>query len=171
MRHDSPCYQYYQWRKFAFENGDSASAWRGEPLVFGGVTWYPPPAIEPFYLRQSRRVAFDRCDPPTSGAAADSGRRRQRCDRRSACAGNERRQLESLLNELSPERSTIGVVMVFAMDHADKASEVVQIISERLTSAATPIAAKIVYLFVISDILHNCGNADIPEGGALPHRL
>jgi hypothetical protein len=156
---DSPCYQYYQWRKFAFENGDSVSEWRGEPLVFGGVTWYPPPAIEPFYLRQregSPSTGTDNTLRPIQ-AAVGSGANVE------GLRGHERRQLESLLNEVSPERSTIGVVMVFAMDHADKASEVVQIISERLTSAATPIAAKIVYLFVISDILHNCGNADIPK--------
>jgi hypothetical protein len=152
---DSPIYQYYQWRKLAFENGDTASSWRLEPIQLGAVTWFPPPMLEPRYL-QSERGNSDA--PPTIAAAVGSGH--SNSDR---LHSNERHRLESLLAELTPERSTIGSVMVYAMDHADRANEIVQLIVERLTSAATPVAAKIVYLFVISDILHNCGNADIPK--------
>jgi hypothetical protein len=153
--HDSPIYQYYQWRKLAFENGDTASSWRLEPIQLGAVTWFPPPMLEPRYLQSERG---DSDAPPTIAAAVGSGH--SYSDR---LHKNERHQLEMLLAELTPERSTIGSVMVYAMDHADRANEIVQLIVERLTSAATPVAAKIVYLFVISDILHNCGNADIPK--------
>jgi U2-associated protein SR140 len=45
--------------------------------------------------------------------------------------------------------------MVFALDNADAAGDVVEVLAESLTLKETPPAVKLARLFVVSDILHN----------------
>ena len=55
------------------------------------------------------------------------------------------------------ERSDIENGMVFAIDHAEAADDVAQMLTEALTLAETPVVTKVARLFLVSDILHNCG--------------
>ena len=48
-----------------------------------------------------------------------------------------------MLRELSPERPKIGEAMVWCMDHADSAEEVVDCITESLSILQTPIPKKV----------------------------
>ena len=45
--------------------------------------------------------------------------------------------------------------MVFAIDHAEAADDVAQMLIEALTLAETPVVTKVARLFLVSDILHN----------------
>ena len=56
---------------------------------------------------------------------------------------SQRDRLEDMLRELSPERSKIGEAMVWCMDHADSAEEVVDCITESLSILQTPIPKKV----------------------------
>jgi U2-associated protein SR140 len=47
--------------------------------------------------------------------------------------------------------------MLFALDHASAAQDVAEMLTESLTLAETPVAAKVARLFLVSDILHNSG--------------
>jgi hypothetical protein len=141
---DSPVFDYYRWRVYAFVHGDSAVQWNVAPFVLAndGVLWFPPPLLEPRYARGTRVAVALRSDELTSA---------------------ERGELAGLIAALTPERGSIGMTMLFALNHAEKAGDVVRVIVEHLTSARTPPAAKIVALFVVSDILHNTSNTDVPK--------
>ena len=45
--------------------------------------------------------------------------------------------------------------MVFCLDHAECAEEIVECIAESLSILETPLSKKIARLYLISDILHN----------------
>lgn len=47
--------------------------------------------------------------------------------------------------------------MVFCIEHAEAAEEICDCISESLSILQTPVNKKIARLYLISDILHNCG--------------
>jgi U2-associated protein SR140 len=75
---------------------------------------------------------------------------------------SQRDRLEDMLRNLTPERVKVGDAMVWCLDHADSAEEVVECIAESLSILQTPIPKKIARLFLISDILHNC-SARVPH--------
>lgn len=67
----------------------------------------------------------------------------------------ERDRWEDTLRDLTVERPAIRDAMVWALDNADAAAEVADILLESLTLDETPPPAKIARLFLVSDILHN----------------
>ncbi|KAH0648064.1 hypothetical protein KY285_033312 [Solanum tuberosum] len=60
-----------------------------------------------------------------------------------------------MLRSLTLERSQIKEAMGFALDNADAAGEVVEVLTESLTLKETPIPTKVSRLMLVSDILHN----------------
>jgi hypothetical protein len=68
---------------------------------------------------------------------------------------SQRERFEDLLRDLTPEKPKIGDAMVWCMDHAESAEEIVDCISESLSILETPIPKKIARLFLMSDILFN----------------
>ncbi|KAK7467769.1 hypothetical protein BaRGS_00037006 [Batillaria attramentaria] len=75
---------------------------------------------------------------------------------------SQRDRLEDMLRELSPEKSRIGEVMVWCLDHAEAAEEIVECISEALSILQTPLPKKIARLYLVSDILYN-SSAKVPN--------
>lgn len=65
--------------------------------------------------------------------------------------------MEDLIRHLTPERSKIGDAMIFCIEHADAADEICECIAESIESAETVVSKKIARLYLVSDILHNCG--------------
>ena len=53
------------------------------------------------------------------------------------------------------ERHRIADAMAFALDHAEQAEEISNIIGGSLQDVTTPIPTKLARLYIISDILHN----------------
>lgn len=58
---------------------------------------------------------------------------------------------------LTPERSKIGDAMIFCIEHAEAADEICECIAESVSGADTLVQKKIARLYLVSDILHNCG--------------
>lgn len=69
----------------------------------------------------------------------------------------QRDRLEDLIRGLAPEKSKIGEVMVFCIEHSDAAEEIAECITESLSNETTTLTKKIARLYLVSDILHNCG--------------
>jgi hypothetical protein len=55
----------------------------------------------------------------------------------------QRDHLEDLLRSLTPERSKIGDAMLWAIDHADAADEIIDCITESLSILQTPTHKKV----------------------------
>ncbi|XP_006820922.2 U2 snRNP-associated SURP motif-containing protein-like, partial [Saccoglossus kowalevskii] len=74
----------------------------------------------------------------------------------------QRDKLEDMLRQITPERVCIGDTMVYCLDHAESAEEIVDCIAESLSILQTPVPKKIGRLFLVSDILYN-SSAKVPN--------
>lgn len=140
--HARPEHAYYRWRVFSLAQGDSLTRWRTDPFVMieGGLRWTPPdPALRP-----------DTTAPPSiaiAGLPADETR----------LGEADAEAFANALRSLTISRADIEAGMLFALDHASAAQDVAEMLTESLTLAETPVAAKVARLFLVSDILHNSG--------------
>lgn len=135
---------YYKWRVFTLTQSDTLLEWRTSPFLMfaGGMTWVPP---EEHAAPSERRSA----SPERS-----SSRRK-----RDTLSEEERDAFEMMLRKLSAERDLVGDAMVFAINRAEAAKEVVETLTESMTILETPIPSKIARLYLVSDILHNSSAA------------
>lgn len=72
-------------------------------------------------------------------------------------SNTQRDRLEDLIRNLSLEKRKIGEAMVFCIEHSEAADEIAECIFESLSNISTVISKKIARLYLVSDILHNCG--------------
>ena len=56
---------------------------------------------------------------------------------------SQRDRLEDVLRELTPERVKIGDAMIWCLDHAESAEEIVECITESLSILQTPVPKKV----------------------------
>ncbi|CAF0975495.1 unnamed protein product [Didymodactylos carnosus] len=140
FENQSPAHLYYRWKLFSVVQGDSVSGWRTEPfkMFINGSTWIPPPLNQ--YTEGMPDEAFEKAKQEYDGG--NNGIKRGRL------SDSQRDRLEHLLRSLTPERSKIGDAMVYCIDHAEAAEEIVDCIAESLSIISR--------LYLISDILHNC---------------
>ncbi|XP_071085782.1 U2 snRNP-associated SURP motif-containing protein-like [Haliotis cracherodii] len=142
----TPAHTYYRWKLFSILQGDSPYTWRTEEfrMFKGGSMWRPPP-LNPYTqgmpeeLVSKSAYSLDIDPSIKKGQLTDS----------------QRDRLEDMLRELSPERQKIADAMVWCLDHAESAEEVVECIAESLSILQTPLPKKIARLFLVSDILYN----------------
>ncbi|XP_067128320.1 U2 snRNP-associated SURP motif-containing protein isoform X1 [Centruroides vittatus] len=138
----SPAHVYYRWRLFSILQGDHPSKWRTEEfrMFKNGSIWKPPP-LNP-YLQGMPEELVEKSpkEEPKKGMLNDS----------------QRDKLEGLLRNLTPERQNIAEAMIYCIDHAEAAEEIVDCITESLSILQTPLHKKIARLYLVSDILHNC---------------
>ena len=66
-----------------------------------------------------------------------------------------RRRLGSMLRAMSGKRVEIARAMEFAINHAEAADEVAEIVCQSLRLDGTPVPRKLARLHLVSDILHN----------------
>ncbi|KAI8770541.1 U2 snRNP-associated SURP motif-containing protein [Biomphalaria glabrata] len=148
----SPAHTYYRWKLYSILHGDTATKWRTEEfrMFKGGSIWRPPP-INPF----------------TQGMPEDLVNREANSEfelilRKGKLTNSQRDRLEDVLRELTPERMKIAEAMVWCLDHAEAAEEIVECIAESLSILQTPLPKKIARLFLVSDILFN-SSAKVPN--------
>ena len=135
----SPNHRYYKWRVFSLTNGDTLEAWATETFVMNDARWIPPnPKRRPVYTGKESDASKEPTDPDS-------------------LKPGDREDFEELLQTLTLERSDIQEGMMFALEHADSAKEVANILTDALTLSDTPVTMKVARLFLMSDILHNCG--------------
>lgn len=139
----SPAHTYYRWKLYSILQGDGQKEWHTEDfrMFKGGSVWRPPP-INPWTQGMPDELieAEERQEP-----------------RRGSLSNSQRDRLEDLLRNISPERIKVAEAMVFCIEHAEAAEEICDCISESLSILQTPANKKIARLYLISDILHNCG--------------
>ncbi|GMJ15828.1 reduced red-light responses in cry1cry2 background 1 [Hibiscus trionum] len=137
---------YYVWRLYSFAQGDTLQRWRTEPFIMitGSGRWIPPP------LPAAKSPEHEK----DSSATYAAGRSR-RVDPERTLTDPQRDEFEDMLRALTLERSQIKEAMGFALDNADAAGEVVEVLTESLTLKETPIPTKVARLMLVSDILHN----------------
>ncbi|NP_001153375.1 U2-associated SR140 protein isoform X1 [Nasonia vitripennis] len=139
----SPAHTYYRWKLYSILQGDAQKEWRMEDfrMFKGGSIWRPPPM-----------------NPWTQGMPEELIEVEEKQEPRRGCLSNSQRdRLEDLLRNITPERIKVAEAMVFCIEHAEAAEEICDCIAESLSILQTPANKKIARLYLISDILNNCG--------------
>lgn len=151
----SPTHIYYRWKLYSLLQGDSTTKWATKDFqMFKGGSYWRPPALNPYLQGMPENLV-------PKGSESRSRRSRSRSKspeperKREGLSENQRNKLEDMLRSLTVERFSIGEAMVFCLDHADAAGEIVDCITESLSIPETPIPKKIARLFLVSDILYN----------------
>lgn len=139
----SPAHTYYRWKLFSILQGDLQKEWPTNDFKMfkGGSIWRPPPMNPWTQGMPDELVETDERQEPRRGSLSNS----------------QRDRLEDLLRNITPERIKIAEVMVFCIEHAEAAEEICDCIAESLSNLQTAANKKIARLYLISDILHNCG--------------
>ncbi|CAL1542099.1 unnamed protein product [Lymnaea stagnalis] len=162
----SPAHTYYRWKLYSILHGDTTSKWRTDEfrMFKGGSIWRPPP-INPF----TQGMPEDLVNREANSEFELILRKGKLTNRQgfifkySKCQNmHQRDRLEDVLRELTPERLKIAEAMVWCLDHAEAAEEIVECIAESLSILQTPIPKKIARLFLVSDILFN-SSAKVPN--------
>lgn len=137
---------YYVWRLYTFAQGDTLQRWRTEPFIMitGSGRWIPPPLPVP-------KSPEHEMEHGTTYAAG----RTRRVELERTLTDPQRDEFEDMLRALTLERSQIKTAMGFALDNADAAGEIVEVLTESLTLKETPIPTKVARLMLVSDVLHN----------------
>ncbi|CAO3667790.1 unnamed protein product [Umbelopsis vinacea] len=139
---------YYRWKLYSLLQGDSKYQWRSEPFqMFSEGPWWIPPEV-PFNNNGEVEEIANSSD--------EEERERQREHIPKGNLGRvAKRRLEIMLRKLTFQRGKIAKAMAFAINHADAADEVIEVICKSLVSEDTPLSQKIARLCLVSDILHN----------------
>ncbi|KAM0874217.1 hypothetical protein ACQ4PT_037537 [Festuca glaucescens] len=135
---------YYVWRLYSFAQGDTLQRWRTEPFIMitGSGRWVPPT------LPSTR-------SPDREKESTFAAGRSRRVEVERTLTDTQRDEFEDMLRALTLERTQIKAAMGFALDNADAAGEIVEVLAESLTLKETPIPTKVARLMLVSDILHN----------------
>uniref|UniRef100_A0A3B3TGI6 Zgc:163098 n=1 Tax=Paramormyrops kingsleyae TaxID=1676925 RepID=A0A3B3TGI6_9TELE len=137
----SQAHVYYRWKLFSILQGESPNEWRTSDFrMFRGGSLWRPPALNP-YLHGSE----DGNEEEEEEEELKKGQLK----------AEHRDRLENILRGLTPSREDIGDAMVFCLERAEAAEEVVGCIAESLSLLQTPLQKKIARLYLVSDILYN----------------
>ncbi|XP_016528662.1 U2 snRNP-associated SURP motif-containing protein isoform X3 [Poecilia formosa] len=138
----SPAHVYYRWKLYTILQGESPAKWRTEDfrMFKNGSLWRPPP-LNP-YLH----------GPYDDG---DEEEEEEEGNKKGSLKEEERDKLEEMLRGLSPRRGDVAEAMLFCLNHAEAAEEIVECITESLSILKTPLPKKIARLYLVSDVLYN----------------
>ncbi|XP_028276843.1 U2 snRNP-associated SURP motif-containing protein isoform X2 [Parambassis ranga] len=135
---------YYRWKLFSILQGESLTEWRTTDFrMFRGGSLWRPPILNDYSQRGEERTELE--DDISPEEEVKKGQLR----------AEHRQKLETLLKELTPGREDVANAMMFCLDRADAAEEVVGHITESFSLLQTPLQKKIARLYLVSDILHN----------------
>ncbi|CAG9816756.1 unnamed protein product [Phaedon cochleariae] len=142
FENQGPAHTYYRWKVYSILHGDSQKEWNTMEfrMFIGGSIWKPP--IMNCYTAgmPEELVREDEAKENSKGTLSNS----------------QRDRLEDLIRGLTAEKTKIGEVMVFCIEHSEAAEEIAECITESLSNDNTALTKKIARLYLISDILHNC---------------
>ncbi|KAG0216594.1 hypothetical protein BGX33_012452 [Mortierella sp. NVP41] len=143
----TPEHIYYRWKLFSMMQGDTATRWRTEPfkMVDGGPVWVPPLMTFSDEIMEEDERLLEAQEEEFEKATV-----------KGALSRGERGFFESQLRMMTSKRRSIGRAMMFCMQHADAADEIVEILVGSMVLSTTPQPVRMARLYLISDILHNC---------------
>ncbi|KAM9349012.1 LOW QUALITY PROTEIN: U2 snRNP-associated SURP motif-containing protein [Symphorus nematophorus] len=135
---------YYRWKLFSILQGESPTEWRTTDFrMFRGGSLWRPPVLNNYSQRGEDGAEVEEDAPPEEEV------------KKGQLRAEHRQRLETLLKELTPSRGDIANAMLFCLERADAAEEVVGHITESFSLLQTPLQKKIARLYLVSDILHN----------------
>ncbi|XP_068136871.1 U2 snRNP-associated SURP motif-containing protein isoform X3 [Hyperolius riggenbachi] len=142
FENQTPAHVYYRWKLYSILQGDSPTKWRTEDfrMFKNGSFWRPPP-LNPYL----HGMAEEQEPEPFVEEPIKKG----------ALKEEQRDKLEEVLRGLTPRKNDIGEAMVFCLNHAEAAEEIVDCIAESLSILKTPLPKKIARLYLVSDVLYN----------------
>ncbi|XP_056868376.1 U2 snRNP-associated SURP motif-containing protein isoform X2 [Takifugu flavidus] len=142
FENQSPAHVYYRWKLYSILQGETPAKWRTDDfrMFKNGSLWRPPP-LNP-YLH----------GPYDDGDEEDDD---EEGSKKGSLKEDERDKLEETLRGLTPRRGDIGEAMLFCLNHAEAAEEIVECITESLSILKTPLPKKIARLYLVSDVLYN----------------
>uniref|UniRef100_A0A674DZA7 Zgc:163098 n=1 Tax=Salmo trutta TaxID=8032 RepID=A0A674DZA7_SALTR len=136
---------YYRWKLYSILQGEPPSEWRTADFrMFRGGSIWRPPLLNP-YLHGDEEAGEEEESPSLEEELLKKGQLKT----------EHRERLETLLRGLTPRREDIGDAMLFCLERAEAAEEVVGSIAESLSLLQTPLQKKIARLYLVSDILYN----------------
>ncbi|XP_042354812.1 U2 snRNP-associated SURP motif-containing protein [Plectropomus leopardus] len=135
---------YYRWKLFTILQGQSPTEWRTADFrMFRGGSMWRPPVLNNYSQRGEDKVEEEEDVSPEEEV------------KKGQLRAEHRQRLETLLKELTPSREDIANAMLFCLERADAAEEVVGHITESFSLLQTSLQKKIARLYLVSDILHN----------------
>ncbi|KAJ2907681.1 hypothetical protein GGI21_003644, partial [Coemansia aciculifera] len=157
--HRLPEHVYYRWRMYSLLNEDTKNKWRDQMFYMydHGPIWIPPK------IRRDAPGMDGDCvwAEPSSETEERTERQRNTLDRRAR--GRLERRVQRVCK---PENGVIAEAMVFAIEHAYAAKEVVDVICCSLLDTSASPSDKLCKLMLISDVLHN-SSAQVPNAWRL----
>ncbi|XP_071754193.1 U2 snRNP-associated SURP motif-containing protein [Centroberyx gerrardi] len=136
---------YYRWKLYSILQGESPTEWRTSDFrMFRGGSIWRPPVLNPYSQREEELAEVE-------GAASQE----EEEVKKGQLKTEHKQRLGTLLKELTPRREDIGSAMLFCLERAEAAEEVVGHITESFALLQTPLQKKIARLYLVSDILHN----------------
>lgn len=176
--HDNQSHEhvYYRWKLYSLLHGDDSYAWPTDKFKMfeGGPHWLPPP-LNPFAdgmpleliekltgvkkdillaANDDNSIIHSKMRPLLTNAGLELNLNDSRIKGSLGPAKSD--ALIKQLENLDPSRTKIGSAMIFCIDHADAADEIINCISNSLMVMETVPRKKVAHLYLISDILHNC---------------
>uniref|UniRef100_A0AAY4DDL4 U2 snRNP-associated SURP motif-containing protein n=1 Tax=Denticeps clupeoides TaxID=299321 RepID=A0AAY4DDL4_9TELE len=141
FENQSPAHVYYRWKLYSILHGDSLTKWKTEDfrMFKNGSLWHPPP-LNP-YLHGTQEEEEDEEE--------------QEGNKKGSLKEEERDKLEEMLRGMTPRKADIAEAMLFCLNHAEAAEEIVECITESLSILKTPLPKKIARLYLVSDVLYN----------------
>ncbi|KAK1788483.1 hypothetical protein P4O66_016002 [Electrophorus voltai] len=125
------------------EQGESPSEWKTSPFrMFRCGSLWKPPVLNPYLHGDEEQ---EDGSSPSQEEELKKGQLK----------AEHREQLEALLRGLTPRRVEVGDAMLFCLERAEAAEEVVTCIAESLSILHTPLQKKVARLYLVSDILYN----------------
>ncbi|KAF6144779.1 hypothetical protein GIB67_016853, partial [Kingdonia uniflora] len=134
-----------QWVSTLSRGYSSSESARGTTAAGLALNKWIPPA-----LTLTKSPEHEK-EPATTFAAG----RIKRVELERSLTDPQRDEFEDMLRALTLERNQIKGAMGFALDNADAAGEIVEVLTESLTLKETPVPTKVARLMLVSDILHN----------------
>ncbi|KAL5968583.1 U2 snRNP-associated SURP motif-containing protein [Taenia solium] len=200
--YQTPEHLYYRWKLWSILHGEPVNKWSLEEfrMYEGGPLWRPPPInfftngmpeelVEPADYPFAPGYHAGRSDDAADFEGRDDAFRRGASGERGGALGlteAQRGRLAVWINDLEPSRAQVGDVMLWCLDHADAAPDVVDIIAKSLkrplsrsesdediedgdsgsnvftVKPAASVQSVVARLFLTSDILYNSG-AKVPN--------
>ncbi|KAK5639350.1 hypothetical protein RI129_011842 [Pyrocoelia pectoralis] len=133
----------FRWKLYSIMHGDSQKEWTSKEfrMFKGGSAWKPPLMTSYTAGMPEELIQEEEARESTKGSLSNT----------------QRDRLEDLIRNLTPEAKKIADAMVFCIEHSEAADEIAECILESLSNESTIVTKKVARLYLISDILHNCG--------------
>ncbi|KAJ3160626.1 U2 snRNP-associated SURP domain-containing protein [Geranomyces michiganensis] len=152
----SPEHKYYRWKLRSLRQGESITHWSAKPFHMpdDDALWVPPEV--PFDDAVDEEYQTESSSSSDSEDSETERRPPRRRTNRGTLARHQRARFEHMLRKLTLDRGDIGKAMIFCLDHAEAADEIVATIAKSLLIATTPVfPTKVARLYLLSDVLHN----------------